>query len=117
MLRLTTHRSWEDWLLLALGALILLSPSFSERGYHGPPAANAFIVGLVMIFVAELEIVARSRWEEIINLICGAWIVAAPLVLNYGDRLRSWHFGLGGLVVIITIVELWQDKHGGGSTT
>jgi hypothetical protein len=44
-------------------------------------------------------------------------MMAAPLVLNYGDRLRSWHFGLGGLVVIITIVELWQDKQGGGSTT
>jgi hypothetical protein len=58
-----------------------------------------------------------SRWEEIINLICGAWIMAAPLVLQYGDQLRIWHFGLGGLVVIITILELWQDKQGGGSTT
>ena len=113
----TSHRSWEDWLLLALGALILFSPWFSDRGYNGPPAASALVVGLIMIFVAELEIVALSRWEEIINLLCGAWIMAAPLVLQYGDWLRIWHFGLGGLVVIITIVELWQDQRGGGSTT
>jgi len=117
MMRLTTHRPWEDWLLLALGGLILLSPLFSDRGYRGPPAASALIVGLIMIFVAELEIVALARWEEIINLICGAWIMAAPLVLKYSGPLRSWHFGLGGLVVIITIFELWQDKRGGGSAT
>jgi SPW repeat len=116
-MNLTTHRSWEDWLLLALGALILLSPWFADRGYQGPPAASALIVGLIIIFVAELEIAALSRWEEVINLMCGAWIMAAPVVLQYSDRLRIWHFGLGGLVVIITVVELWQDKRGGGSTT
>jgi hypothetical protein len=70
--KLTTHRSWEDWLLLALGIRILLSPSFYDSGYHGLPAASTLIAGLVIIFVAELEIVALFRWEEIINLICGA---------------------------------------------
>jgi hypothetical protein len=107
--RFTTHRPWQDWLLLALGALIFLSPSFTDHGYHGSPAASAVIVGLVILFVAQLEIVALSRWEEFINLICGAWIMAAPVVLGYGGQLRSWHFGLGGLVAIITLLELWQD--------
>ena len=108
----TAHRSWEDWLLLALGVLIFLSPSFSSSGYNGPPATSAVIVGLIMVFVAELEIVALARWEEFINLVCGAWMMAAPVVLAYGDQLRTWHFGLGGLVVIITLFELWQDKQG-----
>jgi hypothetical protein len=115
--KLTAHRSWEDWLLLALGALIFISPSFADSGYNGPPAASAVIVGLIIIFVAQLEIVALSRWEEIINLICGAWIAAAPLVLGYNSQLRYWHFGLGGLVVIITLFELWQDRQRGGTTT
>jgi hypothetical protein len=70
-----------------------------------------------MIFVSELQIVALSRWEEIINLICGAWIMAAPLVLGYSDPLRAWHFALGGLVVMITILELWQNKQRGGLGT
>jgi hypothetical protein len=98
-----------------LGALIFLSPSFTNAGYSGLPAASAIVVGLIMIFVAELEIVALSRWEEVINLICGAWMVVAPLVLEYGDQLRYWHFALGGLTVIITLFELWQDKHSGTS--
>jgi hypothetical protein len=113
--KFTAHRSWEDWLLLILGALIFLSPLLSGSGYRGSPAASAVIVGLIMIFVAELEIVALFWWEEIINLLCGAWIMLAPLLLGYGGQLRVWHFGLGGLVVIITVLELWQDKRGGGT--
>jgi len=74
------------------------------------PAASALIAGFIIIFVAQLEIVALSRWEEIINLICGAWIVVAPLILGYSGNLRLWHFGLGGLVVIITLFEFWQDN-------
>ena len=108
--KLAVHRPWEDWLLLALGLLICFSPSLAESGYSGAPAASALIAGFIIIFVAQLEIVALSRWEEIINLICGAWIVVAPLILGYSGNLRLWHFGLGGLVVIITLFEFWQDN-------
>ncbi len=78
------------------------------------PAASALIAGFIIIFVAQLEIAALSRWEEIINLICGAWIVVAPLILGFSDNLTLWHFGLGGLVVIITLFEFWQDEQSAG---
>jgi hypothetical protein len=115
--KLTPHRSWQDWFLLALGTLIFISPAIADSGYHGLPAASTVIVGLIIMFVAQLEIVALSRWEEIINLICGAWIAAAPLVLGYDSQLRFWHFGLGGLVVIIVLFELWQRKQKGRTPT
>ena len=92
--KLAIHWPWEDWLLLALGLLICFSPSLAESGYNGAPAASAVIAGLIIIFVAQLEIVAASRWEEIINLICGAWILVAPFILGYYGNLRLWHFGL-----------------------
>jgi predicted MFS family arabinose efflux permease len=111
------RRSWEDWLLLVLGGLIFISPSLANTGYDNLTDANAVIVGLVIIVVAQLEIVAPFRWQEIVNLICGAWIMSAPLVLSYEGELRSWHFGLGGLVVIVTLLELLQDKHKGSGTT
>ena len=85
---LAVHRPREDWLL------ICFSPSLAESGYSGAPAASALIAGFIIIFVAQLEIVALSRWAEIINLICGAWILVAPLILGYSGNLRLWHFGL-----------------------
>jgi predicted MFS family arabinose efflux permease len=117
ILKLTAHRAWEDWFLLALGIAICISPSLADRGYNDLPAASAVIAGLIIILVAQLEIVALSRWEEIINLICGAWIAAAPLILRYFGQLRFWHFGLGGFVLIITLFEVWQDKKKGGAIT
>jgi len=111
--KLAIHRPWEDWLLLALGLLICFSPSLAGSGYSGAPAASSVITGFIIIFVAQLEIVALSRWEEIINLICGAWILVAPFILGYSGNLRLWHFGLGGLVVIITLFEFWQGKQKG----
>ncbi|MGA7326785.1 MAG: hypothetical protein WBX25_20410 [Rhodomicrobium sp.] len=117
ILKHPAHQEWEDWLLLALGIAICVSPSLANSGYNGLLAASAVVTGLIIIFVAQLEIVALSRWQEFINLICGAWIAAAPLILRYYGQLRFWHFGLGGLVVIITLFEFWQDKQKGGGTT
>ena len=110
ILKLAPHRAWQDWLLLALGIVICLSPSIADGGYDDLPAMSAVIVGFIIIFVSQLEIVALSRWQEIINLICGAWIATAPLFLEYYGQLRFWHFGLGSLVVIIAVFEFWQDK-------
>ena len=115
--KLAVHRPWEDWLLLALGLLICFSPSLAESCYNGAPAASAVIAGFIIIFVAQLEIVALSRWEEIINLICGVWILVAPFILGYSGNLRLWHFGLGGLVVTITLFEFWQDQQKGDDAT
>ena len=115
--KLARHRAWEDWLLLALGALIFISPSIADTGYNGLPAASAVIVGLIIIVVAQFEIVAFSRWEEVINLICGVWLATAPFVLGYTGQLRTWHLVLGALVVIITLFEFWQDKQDGSTTT
>jgi hypothetical protein len=103
--------------LLIIEIVICLSPSLADSGYDNLPAASAVIAGLIILFVAQLEIVALSRWQEIINLICGAWLAAAPLVLGYTGQLRFWHFGLGGFVLVITLFELWQDKQRGNATT
>ena len=87
---LPAHRAWEDWLLLALGALIFISPSIADTGYNGLPAASAVIVGLIIIVVAQFEIVAFSRWEEVISyLICGVWLATAPFLLGYAGQLRT----------------------------
>jgi len=45
-------------------------------------------------------------------LLCGLWIVASPFAFGYaGSTLAFWHFGLGGLLVLLALLELWQDWH------
>jgi hypothetical protein len=59
------HGAWEDWLLLAIGIVICLSPSLADRGYDNLVSVSAVIAGLIIILAPKLEIVALSRWHEI----------------------------------------------------
>lgn len=113
-MRLTEHRRWEDILAMALGALIVLSPWLFVSPMFGGMEGNtqvvfsAILTGALVILAGALELFARQRWEEMLTLICGAWLVIAPYVLGYGGTLRGSHVALGAAVAILAAFELWQ---------
>jgi len=112
-----THRTWEDWLGMLLGVLIVLSPWFSTQASHETAGdrsyviLNTFAVGMIIMGLAQLEYVALQRWEEVAEIVLGLWLVASPYIFGYsGDGvLVFWHSGLGGLVVLLAALQLWQD--------
>lgn len=107
----TTHRNWEDWFGMLLGLLIALSP-WAARDEVGHAAVwNAALIGVAVFFLAELEYVALTRWEETGQLLLGLWLVLSPYVFGYFNTgtLRFWHSTLGGLVILLAALELWQD--------
>jgi hypothetical protein len=115
---LKTHRTWEDWLGMLLGALIVLSPWFPMQADHEIVDAersfiilNAFTVGLLVFGLAQLEYVALQRWEEVAEVILGLWLIASPYIFGYSadGLLRFWHASLGGAVVLLATLQLWQD--------
>ncbi|MBR0798050.1 SPW repeat protein [Bradyrhizobium jicamae] len=112
-----THRTWEDWFGMLLGVLIMVSPWFPlqvddaidvERTHL---ILNSFVVGMLVLGIAQLEYVALHRWEEVAGILLGLWLVASPFVLGYSadQMLRLWHIALGGLVAIMGALALWQD--------
>ena len=105
------HRSWEDWLGMAVGVLILLSPWFAGRAAGELPVLNAIAVGAAVLLLAESELVDLHRWEESLELLCGLWLIAAPFVFEYTwAALSTWHFVLGGIVTVLAVIELVQDR-------
>ena len=113
MRMLGTHRAWEDWVMMGLGALIVLSPWLAPgegAGHTQAITLNAVIIGLLVCGVAVLELLSLERWEEALGFVCGIWLIVAPFVLGYADggMLRYWHFVLGALVAIFAAMELWQ---------
>ena len=112
-----THRPWEDWLGMLLGVLIMVSPWFPiqvsdvvdvERSHL---VLNSFVVGMLVLGLAQLEYVALHRWEEVASIVLGLWLIASPNIFGYSDdqALRLWHILLGGLVALIGALQLWQD--------
>ena len=113
-----THRTWEDWLGMLLGVLIILSPWFPTQASHEIVDAgrsvvivNTFAVGILVFFLAQLEYVALQRWEEVTAILLALWLIVSPYVFGYhGDGLlRFYHSTLGGLVLLLATLQLWQD--------
>ena len=108
---LNVHRTWEDWLSMALAVLIGLSPWLADQQNGQWVTLNAVFVGAVALVLAEFELVALRRWQEAGEIACGLWLAASPFLLGYADAggLRFWHFILGAGVVLLAALELWQD--------
>jgi hypothetical protein len=113
-----THRTWEDWLGMLLGVLIILSPWFPTQTGHeivdtqrSVVIVNTFAVGILVFFLAQLEYVALQRWEEVTAILLALWLIVSPYILGYhGDGLlRFYHSTLGGLVLLLATLQLWQD--------
>jgi hypothetical protein len=113
-----THRTWEDWCGMLLGVLIVLSPWFPMQTSYASTDAersfvilNTFTIGIVVFGLAQLEYVALQRWEEMAEIAAGLWLIVSPYVFGYsGDGvLLFWHSMLGGLVVLLAALQLWQD--------
>jgi hypothetical protein len=113
-----THRTWEDWCGMLFGLLIVLSPWFPTQTSHELANANPTIVilntvmvGILVLTLAQLEYAALQRWEEVGEIILGLWLIASPFVFGYFDDglLRFWHSSLGGVVVLLAALQLWQD--------
>jgi len=106
------HRSWEDWVSMLAGVLIGLSPWLAQQQDNPAVFGNALLVGLFVLALAQLTYVGPTRWEEIGEIACGLWLIAAPFTFGYAEAgvLRYWHFLLGAAVVLIAVLELWQDR-------
>ncbi len=107
---LLQHRSWEDWVSMALGVLVLFSPWVSDTAFSTAMMITTGFVGFVIIAMAGLELVSLRRWEEAIEFLCGAWLIASPFVFGYAGALRWWHLAIGALIALLSLFELWQDR-------
>jgi len=103
---------------MLLGLLIVLSPWFPTQASHEVIEAersfvilNTLTIGILIFGLAQLEYVALQRWEEVAAILAGLWLIASPYMFGYSGEgmLRFWHSSLGGLVVLLAALQLWQD--------
>ena len=108
---LKVHRTWEDGASLVLGLMIGLSPWFYDEPAVPAVLLNSALTGLVVLALAQMELVRLRRWEEIAQLACGLWLSASPFIFDYFHQhhLRFWHWALGACVAVLALLELWQD--------
>lgn len=112
-LNLSTHRRWEDWVQVGLGILLIISPWLVQQGTGSQSVIlNCVVVGLAVGCLAGLELAVLGTWEEWLEGALGLWMIAAPWALGYNAEfgvLTATHVALGGVIVVLAGLELWQD--------
>jgi hypothetical protein len=107
---LQTHRTWEDWVGIALSIAIILSPWMARQSSDPGVVMVSTLLGLMLLTLSQYELVKAHRSVELIELACGVVVMALPMLLGYAGagQLRFWHFALGALVAALAVLELWQ---------
>jgi hypothetical protein len=105
-------RSQTNLLNAMFGLLLFVSPWL--LGFSDAAAWSAWISGAVLVAVSLTAISHFSEWEEWVDLVVGAWILAAPWTLNFpADSAQvKIHLLAGGIIVILAAMELWQEHRG-----
>jgi hypothetical protein len=115
---------WRDWVMLALGAWLFLSPwslGFTLGAPEGAEMAagfttaawNAWIVGVVIAALALWAALKFAEWHDLTNGVLGVWLVVSPWILGFPALTAAvWnHVVVGLLVVALAAWELWDMRH------
>ena len=106
---LKEHRSWEDWLGIGLGTLLIVS-TWLMGGTSDPTVGlNAVAMGILVTMLAAMELFDRQYWDEAVELAVGAWTMVCPFIFGYfNSGLGYLHFAIGAAVVLLAVLELSQ---------
>jgi hypothetical protein len=101
---------WQDWLSVALGCWLVISPWQMDYWLDRTATGNACGIGVALI-IFNLISVRRmvDSGQEIVNILIGFWLILSPFSLNFGQE-RSATLNallLGSAVVILAI---WQIR-------
>ncbi|HEU4353634.1 MAG TPA: SPW repeat protein [Burkholderiales bacterium] len=107
---------WQNWASFVLGLWLALSPWIA--GYAEQPAAtgNAVTVGLVLALASHFECVAceQDLPVEWLNLAVGAWLVCAPVIIDFASRVGAANSIVVGLsIAVLAASALSLDKRVG----
>lgn len=104
---------WAQGVAMAAGLVTMAAPALLP--YEEAAATNARIVGpFIATFgcIAMWEVTRPLRW---LNLPLGAWLVAAPLLVDHGWPAAVTSVASGGAVVVLSVVRgAIHHRFGGG---
>jgi hypothetical protein len=85
---------------MALGLWLMAAPDV--LGTQKPAANSDHLVGALVVVVAVIATAEVTRVVRFLNVPAGAWIVAAPWLLEGASAIASWNSILvGGLVLVL----------------
>ena len=98
-----------DFIKLALGAFLILTPWVFGYTSATVASGNAWISGVVIGLASAAAIVNLAVWEEWVSVIFGLWVAISPWLLGYQATVISAmrvNATIGIAVALFAAVEL-----------
>jgi hypothetical protein len=92
---------------LALAAILFVSP-WLFAFTRSTATANARISGALVALVSIIALLMFREWEEWINVVLGAWIIASPWILGFPHTTAAHvMIAIGLVVTYLALLEAW----------
>ncbi len=78
-------KRWPGCVIMLLGIWLFVSPWAVQYAAQETAAANAYALGGTIVFFGAVAMYAPKAWDEIVNLLLGAWMIASPFVLQFAS--------------------------------
>lgn len=104
-----TEKHWQDWVMLALGAWLFISPFALQYGnLTGIAAVNSYVLGTCVMALAGWALYQPRMWEEGVDFALGVWIFLSPFVLGFSaDEVARWNHAAVGILIGANATWTW----------
>jgi uncharacterized membrane protein len=90
---------WNLLIGAALGLWLMFAPS--TLGSTGKAAHSDHLIGALVLTVAVIALAEVGRAARFVNVLFGAWIIAAPWLLAGATAAATWNDMIAGTLVIL----------------
>ena len=104
-------KRWQDWVNVALGVWLVVSPWVLGFDDHETAALVAWLGGAAVIVFAGVGAYMQEAWEEAITVILGLVLMGAPWAFDFADeRTAMTNIAASGvLIVVFAILAMLRD--------
>ena len=109
---------WQDWVTLAAGIWLLVSPAIFNYAGAGPATWDAVVLGIAVIILSIIELSVPRVAEEWAMVALGVWLVLSPWLLGFASKTTAaWNTVVVGIVVggLALWAAMGQRGQGGGA--
>lgn len=109
-----TKTRWEDWLITAVGIVIMAAPLILAATVPGGtplvPMIGFIATGLVVAALGTFSLNTGERWEEYLTAIAGLWLLAMPWGLSFQSlKWLMWASVIAGAALIVLAAMALRD--------
>lgn len=105
---------WQDWLIVLVGAWLVLSnwlmpfpiPQSAPAFIGSAIFWNAILTGAIAMILGIAALASQTIWEEWVDIVLGIWLVSSPWALGFASlRGPFWNTVLSGAALLL--ISAW----------